>query len=89
MEVWLSRGHESEGTAYVVVVSGSRFESFFFFCTYGHARMAMHVQAQTSEGTAYVVVVSGTRFERFFFFLHVRPSTYGHILVIRMRTTLT
>ena len=29
------RARESEGTACVVVVSGSQFESFFF-CMYGH-----------------------------------------------------
>ena len=31
------RARESEGTACVVVVSGTRFEFFIFFCTYGHA----------------------------------------------------
>ena len=42
------RARESEGTACVVVVSGTRFESLFFFGlhvrprTYGHARTGMH-----------------------------------------------
>ena len=64
------RACESEGTAFVVVVSGMRFE--FFFCFF------LHLRAHESEGTAYVVVVSGTRFESFFFFffgLHVRART--------------
>ena len=68
---------ESEGTACVVVVSGTLFESVFFFCTYGHARTATHVRARESEGTACVVVVSGTRFESFFL------CTYGHALVFK------
>ena len=53
------RARESKGTACVVVVSGTRFERDFFFCTYGHARMGTHVRARESEGTACVVVVSG------------------------------
>ena len=61
----------------MVVVSGTRFESFLVF----FARMATHVRARESEGTACVVVVSGTRFEIFIFFLHVQPRTYGHALV--------
>ena len=82
MEVWLSRERESEGTACVVVVSGTRFESFFLF-----ARTATHVQARESEGTACVVVVSGTQFE-FFVCLFARTAThlwvgnYWHALVI-------
>jgi len=79
VEVWLSRERESEGTACVVVVSGSRFESFFlfvFFCTYGHARTGTHVRAHESEGTACVVVVSGARFESFFYFYFARTGTH-------------
>ena len=75
------RARESEGTACVVAVSGTRFESLFYFifyflgvCTYGHARTATHVQARESEGTACVVVVSGMWFESFFF----SSSMYGH-----------
>ena len=60
----------------MVVVSGTRFENFFFF----FARTATHVRACESEGTACVVVLSGTRFESFFFAcLHVWPCTYGHV----------
>ena len=44
------RARESEGTACVVVVSGTRFESFFccFVCMYGHARTGTHLRACTS-----------------------------------------
>ena len=69
----------------MVVVSGSRFGSFFFFCTYGHALTDTHVRARENEGTACVVVVSGIRFESFFFArtaTHVWARTYGHALVI-------
>ena len=72
--VW---ARESEGTACVVVVSGTRFESFLFF--FWFARTATHVWARESKGTACVVVVSGSQFESFFF--HVRPRTYVHVLV--------
>ena len=54
------RARESEGTACVVVVSGTRFESFFIFI---FARTATHVRARESEGMA-CVVVSGTRERR-------------------------
>ena len=75
--------HESEGTACVVVVSGTRFESFFLFF---FVRTATHVRARESEGTACVVVVSGTQFESFFYFIlffahTVRARTYGPALV--------
>ena len=55
----------------MVVVSGSRFEIFFFF----FALTATHVRARENEGTACVVVVSGTRFESFFCLF---VCTYGH-----------
>ena len=63
------RAHESEGTACVVVISGTRFERFFNVCFF-FARMATHGQPRT-YGHARVkerpcVVVSGTRFESFF-----------------------
>ena len=43
MEVWLSRERESEGTACVVVVSGTRFERFFLFFLHVQPRMCGHV----------------------------------------------
>ena len=61
-----------------MVVSGSRFESFLFLF------FGLHVRARESEGTA-CVVVSGSFFvsglKVLFFFLHIRPRTYGHVLV--------
>ena len=77
-----------------MVVSGTWFESLFFFvrpCMYGHARTAMHVWPRESEGTSYVVVTSATRFESFFFssllfvfFLAKRQNTLA--LIDRVRT---
>ena len=83
----------------MVVVSGTWFESFyiffnFFVCTYGHARMGTQVWARThgharAKERPGVVVVSGTCFESFFFFTrtatHVRPRTYGHVLVLYIK----
>ena len=68
---------KSEGTACVVVVSGT-WLAFLFFIFF--ARTATHVRACESEGTACVVVVSATRFESFLFFfgLHMRSRMYGH-----------
>ena len=66
------RPRESVGTACVVVVSATRFESFF-----------LHVRARESEGTA-CVVDSGSQFESFFFvffctYCHARTATYSSI----------
>ena len=85
MEVWLSRERESEGTACVVVVSGSRFESFF--CLFFFARTAMHVRARTyghmraKERPVWLLFLARGLKVFFIFILHVRARTYGHALV--------
>ena len=67
------RARESEGMAFVVVVSGTWFESF------------LHVRACESEGTACVVVVSGSRFESFFYYYYFFARTGMHV---RARTSI-
>ena len=65
-----SRRLRERRNACAVVVSGMRFESFFFL------RTATHVRARESEGTACVVVVSDMRFESFLLFVFF--CTYSH-----------
>ena len=70
------RARESEGTACVVVVSGTRFESFFilFFilvCTHVRPRTYGHVRAK--ERPVWLFLACSLKV--FYFFLHVRPHT--------------